>query len=44
MVGMMDKVGTAGVRFDVEGSGFGFRVIKTIPREQAALPTLCQFK
>jgi branched-chain amino acid transport system substrate-binding protein len=44
MVGVMDKVGTAGVRFDVEGSGFGFRVIKTITREQAALPTSCKFK
>jgi branched-chain amino acid transport system substrate-binding protein len=44
MVGVMDKVGTSGVRFDVEGSGFGFRVIKTITREQAALPTSCKFK
>jgi branched-chain amino acid transport system substrate-binding protein len=44
MVGVMDKVGTPGVRFDVEGSGFGFRVIKTISREQASLPTSCKFK
>jgi branched-chain amino acid transport system substrate-binding protein len=44
MVGVMDKIGTAGVRFDVEGSGFGFRVIKTITREQAELPTSCKFK
>jgi branched-chain amino acid transport system substrate-binding protein len=44
MVGVMDKAGTAGVRFDVEGSGFGFRVIKTITREQAALPTSCKFR
>jgi branched-chain amino acid transport system substrate-binding protein len=44
MVGVMDKVGTAGVRFDVEGSGFGFRVIKIITREQAALPTSCRLR
>jgi branched-chain amino acid transport system substrate-binding protein len=44
MVGMMDKVGTTGVRFDVEGSGFGFRVIKTITREQAAMPTSCKLR
>jgi branched-chain amino acid transport system substrate-binding protein len=42
VVGLMDKVGTPGVKFDVEGSGFGFRVIKTISREQAALPTSCR--
>jgi branched-chain amino acid transport system substrate-binding protein len=44
MVGVMDKAGNPGVRFDVEGSGFGFRVIKTITREQAALPTTCKFR
>jgi branched-chain amino acid transport system substrate-binding protein len=42
MVGVMDKVGTPGVKFDVEGSGYGFRVIKNISRERAALPTTCR--
>jgi branched-chain amino acid transport system substrate-binding protein len=42
VVGLMDKVGTPGVKFDVEGSGFGFRVIKTISRGQAALPSSCK--
>jgi branched-chain amino acid transport system substrate-binding protein len=42
MVGVMDKVGAQGVKFDVEGSGFGFRVIKNIPRERAQLPTTCK--
>jgi len=30
LVAVMDRQGTPGVRFDVEGSGYGFRVIKTI--------------
>ena len=42
LVAQMGKLGAAGVRFDVEGSGFGFRVIKTIPREKAALATTCK--
>ncbi|MCB2041631.1 MAG: branched-chain amino acid ABC transporter substrate-binding protein, partial [Rhodoferax sp.] len=29
VVGVMDRVGTAGVPFDVEGSGYGFRVVRT---------------
>jgi branched-chain amino acid transport system substrate-binding protein len=44
MVGVMDKAGNPGVRFDVEGSGFGFRVIKIITREQAAMPTTCKLR
>ena len=31
VVGVMDRQGTPGVKFDVEGSGYGFRVIKTPP-------------
>lgn len=41
MVGLMDKKGTPGVAFDVEGSGYGFRVIKNITAEQAEQPTSC---
>ena len=41
MVGMMDRQGTPGVRFDVEGSGYGFRVIKTIAPAQAEMPSTC---
>ena len=29
VVGVMDRQGAPGVKFDVEGSGYGFRVIKT---------------
>ena len=42
VVGQMARQGEAGVKFDVEGSGFGFKVIRRIPAEQAALPTTCQ--
>jgi branched-chain amino acid transport system substrate-binding protein len=44
VVGLMDKVGTAGVKFDVEGSGYGFRVIKTLSAAKAALPTSCKMQ
>lgn len=44
VVGMMDRQGTPGVRFDVEGSGYGFRVIKTIPAERAEMPTTCKMQ
>lgn len=41
VVGVMDKVGTPGVKFDVEGSGFGFRVIRRLTAEQAEMPHSC---
>ena len=42
VVGQMDKLGTPGVKFDVEGSGYGFRVIKTIAPAQAEMPHSCK--
>ncbi|WP_304303818.1 branched-chain amino acid ABC transporter substrate-binding protein [Pseudacidovorax intermedius] len=42
VVGLMDRQGTPGVTFDVEGSGYGFRVIKDIAPEVAELPTTCR--
>jgi branched-chain amino acid transport system substrate-binding protein len=42
VVGIMDKLGAPGVKFDVEGSGFGFRVIKTIDATRAQMPTTCK--
>jgi branched-chain amino acid transport system substrate-binding protein len=42
MVGLMDKQGAPGVKFDVEGSGYGFRVIKTIDAAKAQMPTTCK--
>ena len=44
MVGMMERQGTAGVKFDVEGSGYGFRVIKTISAPRAELPSSCKMQ
>ncbi len=42
VVGVMDRQGAPGVKFDVEGSGYGFRVIKTIQPAQAEMPTTCR--
>jgi len=42
VVGQMDRQGTPGVQFDVEGSGYGFRVIRSLSAEQAQLPTTCR--
>ena len=44
VVGVMEKMGTPGVKFDVEGSGYGFRVIKTISAASAEQPTTCQMQ
>jgi len=41
VVGVMERQGSEGVPFDVEGSGYGFRVIRTFSAEQAELPTRC---
>ncbi len=37
VVGVMERAGTPGVPFDVEGSGYGFRVVRRIAAEQAAM-------
>jgi branched-chain amino acid transport system substrate-binding protein len=42
VVGMMDKQGSPGVAFDVEGSGYGFRVIRMIEAKQAEMVTSCR--
>ena len=44
VVGVMDRQGAPGVKFDVEGSGYGFRVIKTIAAASAELPTTCKMQ
>ncbi len=44
VVGVMDRQGTAGVKFDVEGSGYGFRVIKTMAASAAEQPTSCKMQ
>ncbi|MBA2675592.1 branched-chain amino acid ABC transporter substrate-binding protein [Ramlibacter sp.] len=42
VVGVMDKQGAPGVKFDVEGSGYGFRVIKALSPAQAEMSTSCR--
>jgi branched-chain amino acid transport system substrate-binding protein len=42
VVGVMERQGTPGVKFDVEGSGYGFRVIRQISAAQAEQPTTCR--
>jgi branched-chain amino acid transport system substrate-binding protein len=42
MVGVMERQGTSGVKYDVEGSGYGFRVVKTVLPAQAEMPTSCK--
>jgi branched-chain amino acid transport system substrate-binding protein len=44
VVGVMDRKGEPGVRFDVEGSGYGFRVIKQVDAARAELPTSCKMQ
>ena len=40
-VGVMERQGAPGVKFDVEGSGYGFKVIKTLSATQARMPESC---
>ncbi len=43
-VGVMERRGAAGVPFDVEGSGYGFRVVRQIPAAKAEQPHSCQMQ
>ena len=40
-VAVMDRQGAPGVKFDVEGSGYGFRVIRQLTPAQAEQPHRC---
>ena len=42
MVGVMERQGAPGVPFDVEGSGYGFRVVRQLDAERAAMPHSCR--
>lgn len=44
VVGMMEKRGSHGVDFDVEGSGYGFKVVREIAAAKAEMPSQCQMK
>jgi branched-chain amino acid transport system substrate-binding protein len=42
MVGVMDRQGAPGVKFDVEGSGYGFRVIRVLAPAEAEMLSACR--
>ena len=44
VVGQMERLGSPGVKFDVEGSGYGFSVIKTVSAAAAEQPSSCKMK
>jgi branched-chain amino acid transport system substrate-binding protein len=44
VVGVMDRAGQPGVPFEVEGSGFGFRIVQSLTAAQVQMPTACQMK
>lgn len=44
LVGRMQKSGSERVPFDVEGSGYGFEVIRAFTPEEAAMPTGCKMQ
>jgi branched-chain amino acid transport system substrate-binding protein len=44
VVGVMERVGTTGVKFDVEGSGYGFRVVRSIAAARAEQPSSCHMQ
>lgn len=44
VVGRMERQGAPGVPFDVEGSGYGFKVIKTLSPKEAQQPSTCQMQ
>ncbi|MFD1711561.1 branched-chain amino acid ABC transporter substrate-binding protein [Ottowia sp. GY511] len=43
-VGVMERHGAPGVPFDVEGSGYGFRVVRQVSADKAAMGHSCQMK
>src|SRR5690606_21888974 len=42
VVGVMDRLGAPGVKFDVEGSGYGFRVVRQVAPAHAEMPHGCR--
>ncbi len=44
VVGLMERQGAGGVKFDVEGSGYGFKVIKTLSASAAEQPSTCKMQ
>jgi branched-chain amino acid transport system substrate-binding protein len=43
-VTMMKRVGSPGVRFDNEGSGYGFRTVRFVDAQKAEQPHSCKME
>lgn len=43
-VSVMQSAGGAGVKFDNEGSGFGFKTVRYVPAEETAQATSCKMR
>ena len=43
-VSIMQRAGSAGVRFDNEGSGYGFRTVRFLPPAATQPPARCQMR
>jgi branched-chain amino acid transport system substrate-binding protein len=43
-VSVMQKVADGGIRFDNEGSGYGFKTERYLPASETALPTSCNMR
>jgi branched-chain amino acid transport system substrate-binding protein len=41
VVSRMERVGSPGVRFDVEGSGYGFRTVRRFTADEVSMPHRC---
>lgn len=41
-VSVMDRQGAPGVKYDAEGSGFGFRTVRRLEAQQAAMSSVCK--
>jgi len=43
-VSVMQKLDGGSIRFDNEGSGYGFKTERYVPAAQTALPTTCKMQ
>jgi branched-chain amino acid transport system substrate-binding protein len=43
-VSRMERAGSAGVRFDAEGSGYGFKTVRRFEALETTLPTSCRMQ
>ena len=41
-VSVMQKAGSDGVKFDNEGSGYGFRTVRRFESNEVEMPTTCK--